>query len=706
MDARAETPPRHTDDDEPVGTHHPASPGPAADPLRRFRRALRWSSAASAVVFVSLLWNFGFDPLRPALASRGFSDFFDFQARALSRGRLDIEPGKLGIEAFVIDGREYLYFPPGPAIPRIPLAALTERFDGRLTAVSMLVAFGVLLVAMRRLLWTVRTQLRGDRELSTRELVLWALLHLAACGGSVVVYLAAMPWVYHEVYVWSIALTLGALEAMMRFQADPNVRRALIVGAWVLPAILVRTTAGWALAFGAIGLAIWCGWRAAPAERWRTTSVMAGAGVVPLVVGSSVNWAKFQHPFMFPLESQVFTGINAQRRLALEANGGDLVSLELFPTLFVSYFRPDAIRFNGLFPYLAFPSEPPTPYFGAVVDQSYRTGSVSAFMPVLFVGGIVGLVLLVTAIVRGRVGPPHVALLVALLAGGPVLVYGYISYRYTAEFVPALVVGSAIAACALADRLEAASLQVRRAVVGVVAFGVAFGVIGNFTVGYTTQRTRNPGDDLRQYVNMQRRLGPLTGHPLDDLIVASDRLGRTGTTDEVRIVNDCELAVLGTGDPDVPWELISVREWDIAIDVGDRAPEASDTIPLGSIGPRLMDGAAQFEVLLRLRPGEFRVEVHDDNDVRLAAWYAIPDDGIVDVEALVSLENRIYSFEPALENRKLTVPMFHYDGEVNTVSIFTPVDHGGGPGGTAVVTSTPRGDDVLCSLLRDRGAAG
>ena len=149
-----------------------------------------------------------------------------------------------------------------------------------------------------------------------------------------------------------------------------------------------------------------------------------------------------------------------------------------------------------------------------------------------------------------------------------------------------------------------------------------------------------------------------------------------------------------------------MRAGDIAIDVGDRAPDASDTIPLGSIGPRLMDGAAEFEVLLRLRPGEFRVEVHDDNDMRLAAWYPIPDDGIVDVEALVSLENRIYSFEPALENRKLTVPMFHYDGEVNTVSIFTPVDHGGGPGGAPVVTSTPRGDDVLCSLLRDRGAAG
>lgn len=431
---------------------------------------------------------------------------------------------------------------------------------------------------------------------------------------------------------------------------------------------------------------------------------MGAAGLVPLVVGSSVNWAKFRHPFMFPLESQVYTGLNAQRRLALEANGGDLVSLELFPTLFVSYFRPDAIRISGLFPYLAFPTEPPRAYFGAVVDQSYRTGSVTAFMPVLLVGGVIGLLLALRAVVQRRVRPPHVALFIALLAAGPVLIYGYISYRYTAEFVPLLAVGSAIAACALSGRLETASARVGRGVLVVLAIGVAFSALANATVGYTTQRTRNPGDDLRQYVNMQRRLGPLTGYPLDDLIVLSDSLPRSGRTDEVRIVNDCELAVLGTGDPDVPWELISVREWDIEVDTNQHASEDGNIVLLGSVGPRVMDGASYSEVFVRLGSDEFRLEVHDRDGRDVAAWYPIPDDGVIRVEALVSLKDRLYSFEPALETKKLVVPMFLYDGEVNALAIFTPIDIDGNTEDAAIVTSTPRGDDILCSILRERGA--
>ena len=38
--------------------------------------------------------------------------------------------------AFVIDGRSYLYFPPGPAIARMPILAVTDAYDGELSRVD------------------------------------------------------------------------------------------------------------------------------------------------------------------------------------------------------------------------------------------------------------------------------------------------------------------------------------------------------------------------------------------------------------------------------------------------------------------------------------------------------------------------------------------------------------------------------------------
>ena len=59
------------------------------------------------------------------------TDFYDLQGRAILQGRLDIRPPEaLGIEAFEIDGRSYVYFGIAPSLLRLPVLALTDRFDG------------------------------------------------------------------------------------------------------------------------------------------------------------------------------------------------------------------------------------------------------------------------------------------------------------------------------------------------------------------------------------------------------------------------------------------------------------------------------------------------------------------------------------------------------------------------------------------------
>ena len=90
------------------------------------------------VVQVGALLNWSTDLDRTANPLGYASNFFDFQARAFMDGRLWVTPGSLGIEGFQVDGREYMYFGPFPALLRIPVLWTTSEFDGRLTVVSML----------------------------------------------------------------------------------------------------------------------------------------------------------------------------------------------------------------------------------------------------------------------------------------------------------------------------------------------------------------------------------------------------------------------------------------------------------------------------------------------------------------------------------------------------------------------------------------
>jgi len=116
------------------------------------------------------------------------------------------------------------------------------------------------------------------------------------------------------------------------------------------------------------------------------------AGVVPLIVSAVINWMKFHHPYMIPLEYIQWTEVSARRRLALLANDGSLAGSQFFRSTLANYVRPDGIRFVPYFPFVTMPADPARSYGGAFLDQTYRTGSVPAFMPLLFLLGIGGFV--------------------------------------------------------------------------------------------------------------------------------------------------------------------------------------------------------------------------------------------------------------------------------------------------------------------------
>ena len=179
----------------------------------------------ASLPFLLVLWDFGVRPLRRMTAEGVNADFFDIQARALFHGHLDVPPESLGIEAFVVDGRHYMYFGPFLAILRMPILLVTDRLDGRLTALSMLVGWIVLAAAVIVLVRRVRRTLCGEAPVSRFEAIGLAAIVATVTGGSTIVYLASQPWVYHEVYIWSTALTVATVASLIAAWDDLATRR-------------------------------------------------------------------------------------------------------------------------------------------------------------------------------------------------------------------------------------------------------------------------------------------------------------------------------------------------------------------------------------------------------------------------------------------------------------------------------------------------
>jgi hypothetical protein len=592
------------------------------------------AAVLALVLYVTVLWGFGIHPLRTAFGDASFSNFYDVQAHALLGGDLQLPEGELGIEAFVVDGREYMYFPPGPSLARMPLLAFTDELDGKLTAPSMLVAWCTSTVLLALLLWRVRRMLRGNAALTRAEAVGHAVLVGSISAGSVVLFLASMPFVYHEAYSWAIATSLGAAFCMLGFLQRPTTKALVGAAIFTLGAVLCRTTAGWACAGALLLIALWCLVRRPDDVPTRWIGRLVAAALLPLSVGVAFNWAKFRHPYMFPLEEQVWTGVNEQRRLALEANGGDLVSTRIFPSTSTAYLRPDGIRFTAAFPWITLPARPAANYGGSFLDQSYRTGSVTSFMPLLLLLSVWGCV--TTYRPRGVPGAARIRIpLLGMLAiPGAILFYGYIAYRYTSEVVPALALAGAVGYIDIARRLEGRPPVWRRLVfVGASALAV-FGLAANLAVAFYTSRINNP-DELRTYLRIQEEIGERTpGEPFDDLLGASATLPDEGDADEIQIVGDCEAVYIGTGEPLWPWTPVEIRELGWDLDLRD-LPDDAGPIDITLATPADYPGDG---IVLHIEDGEFRGTFDTTQEVLGRRARPLPESGILRLRLVVDLE--------------------------------------------------------------------
>jgi hypothetical protein len=601
--------------------------------------------------------------------SRVFSNFYDLQARALLDGRFDVTPGSLGIEAFVMDSKHYLYFPPGPAFLRMPILAVTDRFDGRLTTASMLAAWIVTTLIFSLLIWRVRRLLRPDAPLGRWEATAYGLLLVAGTVGSTVLFLASIPWVYHEAYAWAIPMALGSAFALLGVIQRPTTAGLVATGLFTTGAVLSRTTAGWAVAGAVLLTAVLLprgGLRDADRHLWWK---VYAAGLVPVAVGMAVNWAKFRHPYLFPIDQQVFTSLNQHRRDAIAANGGDLFAPNMFPSTVVNYFRPDGIRFTGVFPFVSLPGRIPPSYGGGFIDQANRTGSIVDFMPLL-----VGLTVwgVVTTYRRGAVlGADllRLPLLGVLAIPGGIMFYAYIAHRYTSEFLPVLLFGSAIGLIDVLRRLERRSRLTRLLALTGMGVLVAFSVLVTLAAAYNTRALANPGSVLEDYVERQERISRATGDPIAADVTFDDRLTLDARVDELRIIDDCQALYIGTGDEFRPWEEVAVRPLRLEVTVDGDLASAAAGVAIGTF-----DGHRESTVVLeRTRQAGFRLMLRGGVD-RRSTDYAVVEEGET-FEVEVATDTPLYQEVRGPGDGLIEVEKQTYDTDWRWLpQVFTPLE--------------------------------
>ncbi len=568
-------------------------------------------------MFVLVLLDFGTDLGRQAVALGYAANFFEAQGNAFLDGRIDVPAYIMGIEGFVVDGKTYMYFGPVPAILRIPVLLVTDDFVGQMTVVSMLVAFVVFAVFATRLLWLVRHAVLGadvrERPVTTRESILAGIVLAGLTGGTTLTFDAALPWVYHEVYLWQSALVVAAAYWLIRLAIRPTPRGVAWLGLVALCAVLTRTTGGWGVCLGAVALGLWM-WRGRSFHGSRRLApFVLAAGLLPLAAGVAYNLVKFRHPYLFPLEDQVWTTTNQHRRFALEANGGTITGPQFFPTSLVTYFDPRGIRFVDYFPWITLPGSNARGVGDAVIDQSYRTGSVTAFMPLWLLMALAALPVVLRRTRQGAAGQGVRALRPATLATvfmtGGVMAYGYLAHRYTSDFVPALVLGSMITLWAVVARLAAASRILAAVLAVVLAGGGLYSTTAQAATGFAVSATTHRGEPLERYLTLQDRLSGGEGSTWDSLLTRSDSLPIGGTTDQLHVRGACDGLSLNTGDQYEPWIVVEERSHVVSVSLPE--PPTRESVDLF-----VVHGKATRSVFIQtFRDGLVQVGIRNESGI-------------------------------------------------------------------------------------------
>ncbi len=422
----------------------------------------------------------------------------------------------------------------------------------------MLLAWMMTALFSSLMLWRLRIVTRGRAVLGRAEAASFGVLIATIMGGSVIIYLNATPFVYNEDFAWSIPLTVGSLFALLGVMERPSKGRVWASGILIVLTNLDRTPTGYASIIGAGLVGLWFVFGRGGSSNRRWGVPMLGVAFVAFAVSCAVTYAKFGTPVGLPMADQVWAKINAHRRYFLAANGGKAFSFGFLPSTIVAYLQPFGIRFTTLFPYITTPTAPAAAIH-AVLDQTYPTASAPPTMPLLVGLGIWGTITAFRPKALVAVRLTRIVLITGAAGTAGVLLWGYISERYLADFMPFLIVAGGIGLIEIWRRFEGRSIRARGVLLGVVTVLAVYCVFVNtaIAIGPSEQLTQ---PQVQDYVSTEQSLS-IT--PLADTVVHGSTLPHWAPYGELFMVGNCSGLYLSSGitEANVPGLLIDNYTW-------------------------------------------------------------------------------------------------------------------------------------------------
>ena len=412
------------------------------------------------------------------------SDFYDEQARAFLAGHLDVDPRVATIEGFTIDGKTYFYFGPFLALVRIPVVGLFGGLAGRLTALSIVIAYAISLFGAFHLAIAVRSVVRPIAENLPGDRLRIAAMMLAV-GVSPALFAGGWLTIYHETEIWALALGIVAVAAAVRLLSEPRPAYAIVAATAAAACVLTRVTVG-------LGVTLAVGLIVILALRHRPRPTLAAGGILAAGVAASaaVNYARFSTLFSLPMDRQQMTGLTPARAQWFAEHGGSFFSPEFIPTNLWAYLRPDAIALERLLPIVRFGPRA-TEIGGVNLESITPTTSLTVSATLLAILAVIGFVAACRTrrwlwiILAGTLG----------VGGAGSLAIGFVANRYLIDFLLPLVL---LAAVAMASNVWPAWLTRRRAVAG-LSLLTAWGLLVNIGLGLWAGLAREPSFTSARY---------------------------------------------------------------------------------------------------------------------------------------------------------------------------------------------------------------
>jgi hypothetical protein len=186
-----------------IPEHQPLDAHPRLRSLERSAGMWDGSRVALAVIVVFYFWflaaKSGGSIFEPAL----FGFVFNNMALNLLQGRFDIDPGIIGVEAFVRDGRSYAYFGVFPALLRLPLVPILDLDSVSLARLYIFLALSVGALAQAA---SVSVAVSASPMAPARDAISTRLLLATLLSGPPIM-LALSGTVYDESLAWAWALS-------------------------------------------------------------------------------------------------------------------------------------------------------------------------------------------------------------------------------------------------------------------------------------------------------------------------------------------------------------------------------------------------------------------------------------------------------------------------------------------------------------------